>query len=427
MSEASPTEPGRVWLVGTAHISPNSVEEVTRTIDDVQPDVVAVELDEARYRQLIGEQPEDIEPADLLQGNTIYQFLAYWLLSYVQMRLGKKFDITPGADMKAAIDAAETHGSALALVDRDIHTTIRRFWDRLSFFEKLKLVFHLLLGMLGIGREQTDIRLDELTDTDVVRAMIEELRRFSPGGAEALIDERDAFIAHKLLTLTESGDDVVAVVGAGHVDGIQQYLENPRDLPNLESLTTTPSGRRFSVAKIIGYIIAIAFISFFVLLAMAGVRNTTLLKLFIAWFLFNGIAAFSLAKLAGAHWSSATTGGLVAWLTSINPMLAPGWFAGYVELRYTHVNVSDISRLNEILTDDESPLRVLLQRMLDVPLFRVMAIVAMTNIGSFIATILFPIIIIPWLGTEIGSVGAIGEALMQGAENSVDVIANFVQ
>jgi pheromone shutdown protein TraB len=159
---------------------------------------------------------------------------------------------------------------------------------------------------------------------------------------------------------------------------------------------------------------------------MAGVRNTTLLKLFIAWFLFNGIAAFTLAKLAGAHWSSATTGGLVAWLTSINPMLAPGWFAGYVELRYTQVNVSDISRLNEILADEESPLRQLFKQMLDVPLFRVMAIVAMTNIGSFIASILFPIIIIPWLGTEIGSVGAIGDALLQGAENSATVITEFL-
>lgn len=427
MTNGSPTEPGQVWLVGTAHISPDSVEEVTRTIDETRPDVVAVELDEARYRQLIGEEPEDIQPADLLEGNTIYQFLAYWLLSYVQMRLGKRFDIMPGADMKAAIDAAETHGSTLALVDRNIQTTIQRFWRRLSFLEKLKLIFQLLVAMLGIGRSSTEIQLDDLTDTDVVRAMIEELRQFSPGGAEALIDERDAYIAHKLLSLTESGEDVVAVVGAGHVDGIKRYLEEPTALPEYESLITTPSKRQFSFFKVFGYLLAIGFISFFVLLAMAGVRNATLLKLFLAWFLFNGIFAFSLAKLAGAHWSSATTGGLVAWLTSINPMLAPGWFAGYVELRYTRVNVSDISRLNEILSDEESPIRVLLQRMLDVPLFRVMAIVAMTNVGSFIATLLFPIVIIPWLGTEIGSVSAIGDALVTGAENSVELLSNLVR
>ena len=421
-------EDGSIHLVGTAHVSEESAERVRREIGDRQPDVVAVELDEDRYRQLKGETPDDIEPSDLLRGNIVFQFLAYWMLSYVQARLGERFDIEPGADMKAGIETAEAAGIEVALVDRDIQTTIRRFWARLSFFEKLKLFWELLLGLVGIGggEELEEGDIEDLTDVDVVSAMMEEFRAFSPGGAEALIDERDAFIAHRLIALAGEGKRVVAVVGAGHVEGIERYLADPASLPPMESLEGDPDGRWFSAFKLVGYLIMIGFFGFFFLLLMAGVRQGFLLRVFLAWFLFNGIIAFALARLAGAHWSSATVGGLVAWLTSINPLLAPGWFAGYVELRHRSVSIGDIGRLNEILADEESPLRDLYRRMMEVPLFRLVLVVAMTNIGSFVASVLFPLVVIPWLAPEIGGVDALMDRLIDGAEESARIIAEAV-
>jgi pheromone shutdown-related protein TraB len=414
---------GQVRVVGTAHVSADSVEEVRDTIEAERPDVVAVELDESRYRQMQGEVAEDLEPSDLLQGNTVFQFIAYWMLSYVQARMGERFDIEPGADMEAAIEAAEGVGSEVALVDRDIQTTIQRFWARMTFFEKLRMVWELCLAMVGVGDpEEEEIDIEELTDGDVVTAMMEEFRQFSPGGAEALIDERDAFIAHKLVALRKAGHDVVAVVGAGHRAGIENYLEHPETLPEFQSLVGTESGRRFSLFKLFGYLITVGFLSFFVLLAMAGVRQRFLLEVFAAWFLFNGIISFSLAKLAGARWASAGVGGAVAWLTSVNPLLAPGWFAGYVELRYTSVNVGDIAKLNELMSDEETPLRDLLDRMLDVPLFRLIAIVAMTNVGSMIASVLFPFVVLPFLGAQVGGVDQIGNLMIEGAQNSADLI-----
>ncbi|MFB6173416.1 MAG: TraB family protein [Halobacteriales archaeon] len=408
---------GRVRLVGTAHVSAESAAAVEEEIAGDEPDVVAVELDESRYRQLKGETPEELDPADLLRGNTVFQFLAYWLLSYVQLRLGERFDVEPGADMRAAIESAEERGLEVALVDRDIETTIGRFWARLTFREKLRLLWELLLAMVGIGAEGEELTAEELTDTDVVTAMLEEFRRFSPGGAEALIDERDAYIAHELLALSGAGRDVVAVVGAGHVEGIESYLEHPDRLPPKETLTGRSSGRRISVFSAVGYLMAAGFIAFFVLLALGGVGNAVILQLLVAWFLFNGAFAFGLAKLAGARWSSAAIGGLVAWLTSVNPLLAPGWFAGYMELRHTSVSVGDISTLNEILSDEESPIRDLLSRMLEVPLFRLIVVVAMTNVGSFVASALFPLVVIPILAPQVGGVGAIADAIVRGAEN----------
>ncbi|MFB6164286.1 MAG: TraB/GumN family protein [Haloarculaceae archaeon] len=493
----TPSGEGSVTVLGTAHVSHESVETVERTIEEQRPDVVAVELDEGRYRQLKGETPEDFEPSDLLGGNTVFQLLAYWMLSYVQARMGEEFDITPGADMMAAVDTAEEFGLGVALVDRDIQTTMQRFWARLTGLEKLKLLGGLTAGLtdpitagltvglfvgllvaipaellvgpilvggvgglggivlgvldavavalgltllVGLGlaaalsrgaEDEADLEefdIEQLTEGDVVAAMMEEFRRFSPGGAEALIDERDAYLAHNLVALREAGYDVLAVVGAGHRAGIEAYLEDPESLPPFESLVGTTSGRRFSAFKLLGYLFTLGFLVLFALLAIAvatgveGASTGFLFRLFGAWFLVNGIVAFALAKLAGAHWPSAAVGGAVAWLTSLNPLLAPGWFAGYVELRYLTVNVSDINTLNEILNDEESPIRDLFARMYEVPLFRLILVVAMTNLGSMIASVFFGVVLLPYFFGQIGGVDDVVRLLRLGALNGAEVV-----
>ena len=544
---------GSVSVVGTAHVSKASVEEVETTIADEQPDIVAVELDDGRYRQLKGEEPDDLDASDLLQGNTVFQFLAYWMLSYVQTRLGEQFDIDPGADMLAAVETAEGHGIDVALVDRDIQETIQRFWARMTITEKLRMVGGLAFGVtdsrvvgvmvglivglvagpalalfggavgiteavylraaaggllglaaallvdqlaglalggdrrliaslgggwavasivaasgvadaavgsllggfavtiigsltLGVvgglalglvaaaaigllgptgpapegGIEEMDI--EELTDGDVVTVMMEEFRQFSPGGAEALIDERDAYIAHQLVGLRDAGYDVLAVVGAGHRAGIEGYLADPASLPPMDSLVGEETGRGIPWGKIIGIALSVAFVSFFVLLAMAGVQNGFLLRVFGAWFLINAVFAAGFAKLAGARWSAAGVGGAVAWMTSINPALAPGWFAGYIELRHLTVNVGDIGTLNDLLSDETKPIGEILGEMFDVPLFKLIMVVALTNVGSIVASALFVSYILPLLGTELGGVDGVSQLMLDGARNSAELI-----
>lgn len=549
---SNPRREGTVRVVGTAHVSTESVEEVERVVDEERPDVVAVELDEGRYRQMEGETPDDIDAADLLRGNTVFQFLAYWMLSYVQSRMGDRFDITPGAEMRAAIEAGRETGAGVALVDRDIQVTVQRFWHRMTAVEKVRTVAGLAFGVadpplvavaagamfgvvlgpvLGIaagavgvpattmaalatgglgtvavgyaflelglryrdedwvvgvaalggtfaglavattgpavgvvestlgglvfllggvtagvavglllggvgaailvaaGRRRDpveDFDIDDLTDADVVTALLEEFRRFSPGGAEALIDERDAYIAHNLLTLRERGYDVVAVVGAGHRAGIEGYLADPETLPPFDSLVGEASGRRFSVGKALGYLITLGFVGFFLLLVLGGAQRRFLLELFGAWFLFNGTFAFGLAKLAGARWVSAGVGGLVAWLTSVNPLLAPGWFAGYVELRSRPVNVADIATLNDILGDESLPIGETLDRMMDVSLFRLMMVVALTNVGSMVASFLFPFVILPLVAPG-NDVASVGDLMLDGARNGAELLFGLLR
>ncbi|GGM65905.1 pheromone shutdown-related protein TraB [Halarchaeum rubridurum] len=426
MSDSARDGEGSVRLVGTAHVSAESVAEVERVIEEEEPDAVAVELDEGRYRQMKGGTPDEIAPADLLQGSVALQFLAYWLLSYVQQRMGERFDIDPGADMLAAVEKAEAVGSEVALVDRDIQVTIQRFWARMGFVEKCRLVGQLLLAVLGVGGgEEEEIEMDDLTDTDVISAMMAEFRQFSPEGARALIDERDAYLAHNIHDLRSQGKRVVAVVGAGHKEGIERYLEHPEELPPMESLTGRVE-KRFSLFKLFGSVLTLGFLAFFGLVLMAGVSNGTLLRLFVAWFLFNGVVAAGLALLGGAHWTSAGVGGAVAWLTSVNPLLAPGWFAGYVELRYTPVRISDIGQLNDILSDETLPIREVFSRMTDVPLFRLIAVVALTNLGSMIASFLFIPLVLPLVGGDLGSASEVVAVLVQGAQNSLDLLRGLV-
>ncbi|MFC6725944.1 TraB/GumN family protein, partial [Halobium palmae] len=276
---------------------------------------------------------------------------------------------------------------------------------------------------LGAGEEELDeIDLEELTDRDAVTVMMEEFREFSPGGAEALIDERDAFIAHNLVSLRRQGKSVVAVVGAGHRAGIERYLRNPETLPPMESLVGRADSKGVPWFKLIGIAFSLGFLAFFVLLAMAGVRNGFLLRLFGAWFVVNGVFAGGLAKLAGARWDSALVGGGLAWMTSVNPLLAPGWFSGYVELRHARVNVADIGTLNELLADEERPLKEVVSDMFDVPLFRLIMVVAMTNVGSMIGTALFAAYVLPLFGAELGGVDAVTRLMLQGARRSFDLI-----
>ena len=223
-----------ILLVGTGHVLEKSVKEVEEAIAREKPDVVAVELCEVRYQALKGEM-RDFSPKELLSAGNPFLLLTHWLLAYAQRKIGKEFGIEPGADMMMAIKKAEELGCKVALIDRPIQITMQRFWKKMRFVEKLKLIFSIIFsiaqlgrngngeeaegekkklmmggagvnskpsqGLRGRGAEQNVIELDRITDDDVVTQLIKEFREFSPGAATALLDERDAYIARNLLEL----------------------------------------------------------------------------------------------------------------------------------------------------------------------------------------------------------------------------------
>ncbi|XGI83285.1 TraB/GumN family protein [Halorutilales archaeon Cl-col2-1] len=411
---------GEVFLVGTAHVSRESVERVRESIEKEEPDVVAVELDERRYLSMKGENDESLDPRDLLQG---FEIFVYWLLSFIQTRLGERFGIEPGADMMEAVETAEENGIPVALVDRDIQITVKRLWSRMTFLEKIKFFGALIAGILGFGGGE-EIDVEEIAKGDMVHSLMEEFREFSPRGAEALIDERDAYIASNLVDLRDQGHKVVAVIGAGHKPGIERYLEDPDSIPDVPETVDSGGGLlpfSFSPFKAVGYLISGFVILMFVLLFMAGASNALLARLFVYWFAINGVLSFAGALIAGGRLTSALTGGLVAWMTSINPALAPGWFAGYVELRYTDVSARDITSINETLNDTTLTLREVFSDIYDIPTFRLFLVVALTNVGSIVGTALFVFVLLPYLGTDVD----MARLLSRGLANSWDSLTSL--
>ncbi len=373
-------------IVGTAHVSQKSVDEVRAAIEEFKPDVVAIELDPGRFSAL-KKQARDPTVNDVLEVKNFNSLLVQWLLSYLQRKIGVDVGVEPGAEMKAAIAEAESRNIPIALVDRDIRLTLLRFWKSMGIIEKIKMVFALVFSIAEVSKGE-EIDIESLKEQNVIDAVMEEFRKFSPNGARALIDERDAFIAHQLILLKVQRPEsrILAIVGAGHRHGITGYVENPTTLPPFDTLNREP--KSFPWGKLFGFAVTGLFAFLLAAIAFSGVGWTVLLYALLFWVLIHGVLAATFTLLAGGHPYSALTCFGVAWMTSLNPMLHAGWIAAYVEARVRKPPVSDFRKIYEAESIGE---------MARIPLFKVVLVAALANLGSLLGTILYFIFVFPLL------------------------------
>ena len=382
----TPIDMSRIILVGTAHVSDKSVIEVNEVIDREKPDIVAVELCKGRYNALKGkEEIKEINIKDLLSGNKFYYFLMHWLLAYVQKKFGKEHGVKPGAEMLSAIEKAEKTNAHIALIDRDIQITLARFWNKMSFFEKLKLFGSLISGMFS-GTE--DIDMDKITDEDVVSQLVSELRKIAPTAASVLLDERNAIMAKNLLDLSREGK-VVAVVGAGHREGIQKYLDAPESIPPIEELMVIPK-KRFSWIKAAAIGLSIIVIGLLALFVYSGtVSLLTLLTMLLILFITKGILSAVGVILARGHSISVLTAFSLAWSGFLHPWLPVGWLAGIVEAHYRPPMTEDFKNIMKT-----ESIKELMQNRL----FRILLVAGLANFGSMLGTLVAIPIMVHYLG-----------------------------
>lgn len=373
-----------VILVGTAHVSEKSIREVEEAIDRYRPDVVAVELDERRFMAL--QQPEaerkDIQVKELLKGNNLFVFMLQWLLAYVQRRIGVEAGVRPGAEMLAAVEAAKRRGMAVALIDRDIGITLNRVWSKMSLREKWRILSSLALAMLGFGKEQID--LEKITQEDVVEELLSELKHYAPSMATVLVDERNAYLAHNLLEIGKTRR-VVAVIGAGHREGIKDYMEHPEKIPPVASLMEVPKKKKIGLLKIFSALVVLSILAIFGLLVLSGIPLQQLLLAALTLFLIQGIVSGLFVAICGGHWKSVATAFALAWYSFISPFIAIGWLAGVVEATQRPPTMND---LNTLLGKDDDSLLDMARGMLSNRLFKAILVAAMANIGSMIGTFL---------------------------------------
>jgi len=398
-----------IHIVGTAHVSQKSIDEVREKVDAVNPDVIAIELDPGRFAALKQQMKEaedrenGILPTEdgkkeapevksLLKGNFTLM-LVQWILAYVQRKIGMNVGVEPGAEMKEAIKIAEERNIRILLIDRNINTTLARFWGNMKFLEKIKLVWVLISSMVGTDDETEGIdtdMVDSLTNPDMIELALAEFQKFSPTGANALITERDAYLAHGIIGLEHSSfERAVVVVGAGHLPGINRFREHPETLPSMKSLNELP--KKYPWGKIIGSVFIAMFAVIILAIAFSGATDL-LIWAIIYWVVLNGVFAGVATFLVRGHPLSAATAAGLAWMTSLNPFLACGWFAAIVEARMRPPSAGDFKAIAKAET---------IRDMFSVPLFKILIVAAAANIGSTIATFAFFIFLTPLLGVNL--------------------------
>ncbi|MBN1280707.1 MAG: TraB/GumN family protein [Candidatus Thermoplasmatota archaeon] len=375
-----------IILIGTAHISQESVDEVRKAIETYTPDIVAVELCQRRHQSITKkDQWENTPITALIRSNNAFFMLAQTFLSAIQRRLGEEYGVQPGSEMIAAMQEAEKRNIPVALVDRDITVTLKRAWRAMGVREKFRVVWEFLKAMLGYEEEDLeDLDLKELMKQDVISQMMEEFSAIAPKAATVLIHERDSYIAQKILNESKKGK-VVAVVGAGHLKGIQQHLEQPNLNVDITTLDTVPK-KRVSLIKVVEVAIPVIFFAVIGwIIYTNGLSGWEKIKdVFLIWFLVHGILSAAGAAIARGHPLSVLTAFVAAPFTSLEPFFAPGWFAGLVEARLRKPVIKDFQQLSKL-----ESMRDFLRN----KIIRLLMVVALANLGSIIGTI----VALPWI------------------------------
>lgn len=370
----------KLEIVPTAHISKDSVEKVKEVIYANRPEIVAIELDAGRFQALLDKEngiqhKDEFDLKKILKGSNIVVTLVSSFLSSSQRKMGEEVGVEPGSEMLEAYHIAREVNADVALIDRNIQVTLKRTINGMSIKEKLTFAWELLKSFIMGEDMEEDLKeeVEILKQEDTVKEVMEFFKKTSPGGYNALVHERDAYMAYNLKSLEKH--NVVAVVGAGHKEGITTYLNNPETIPELSTINYVEESK-ISIIQIILYLIPVIFIILFIMAFMQGINIQGGL---INYILFAGTGAFLGSLISGSKIQSAIVAFIVAPITVIHPLLAAGWFSGLVEGKLRHVGWDDMHDL----ADFES-----FKDLWHNQLFRVILVVLGTNLGCTIGVLL---------------------------------------
>lgn len=361
-----------VLLVGTAHISRESVELVREVIDRERPDCVCVELDERRYKSLSEQRKwESTDLREIIRKKQLATLFVNLLLASYQKRMGGQLGVMPGSELLAAVKSAERHDIPYALCDRDIRITLRRAWGALSLFRKAQLVS----GLAGSAFEEREISEEELRrirSQDVLSEMMDELGKALPEIKQVLIDERDSYLAQKIREA--DGQKIVAVVGAGHVRGMQAALTSGT-VVDMEEITRIPPVSPIYTA--LGWLIGVSIIGSIAYIGFTrGPEAAGANALY--WFLANGIPSAIGGVLALGHPLTILSAFVAAPFTSLTPLIGAGYVAAFVQAYVFPPLVVEFQSVG----DDFGHLR----RWFSSRLLRVFLVFILTGLGSAAGT-----------------------------------------
>ncbi|ABR47875.1 TraB family protein [Alkaliphilus metalliredigens QYMF] len=356
-------------IIGTAHVSKQSAEQVKEVIELERPDSVCVELDEQRYQSIMdGNRWRNTDIFRIIKEKKSTLLLVNLLMSSFQKRIAKQFGIQPGQEMIQGIESAKEVEAALVLADRNIQVTFSRIWKNIGLWGKTQLLMQILMSVL-VEEEITEEQLEELKSKDMLSSMLDDFTAAFPRLKIPLIDERDQYLAQKMRTAP--GNKIIAVLGAAHVPGVTKALEIEHDLNALSQVPPKSNKGKIVSWLIPAFIIALIASTFYL-------NRSAALDQTMSWVLWNAALSGIGAALAFGHPFSIITAVVVAPLSSLNPLLAAGWFAGIVEAYMRKPNVGDF----EDLSDDVFTLKGFWKNKVT----RILLVVVLTNLGSTLGT-----------------------------------------
>jgi pheromone shutdown-related protein TraB len=345
-----------IKLIGTAHVSRESIDEVKKIITEEKPDMVCVELDQGRYNAITqNDNWEKLDLSKVFREGKGFLLIANLVLGSFQRRLGKELGVKPGEEMKAAVETAQELGLSYSLCDREVHTTLRRAWARCGFIAKSKLLASLLASAFSTEK-LSEKEIEELKSRNELDGMMNELSNYLPPVKATLIDERDRYLAAKIWASTpDNGQSkkIAAVVGAGHMQGIKMHLEklsSREETSDVSELDKIPP-KSFS-SKVAGLIIPVALIA----LVTAGFFTSGAdvgLSMLLRWVLWNGSLAALGSIIALAHPLAVVVSFLGAPIATLNPFIGVGLFSGLVQIAFFKPRVSDVQNI----TDDTTSIK----------------------------------------------------------------------
>ncbi|MBR2788770.1 MAG: TraB/GumN family protein [Erysipelotrichaceae bacterium] len=363
-----------LYLVKTAHVSKDSIEDVRRCVEEINPDAICIELDEQRYERLSNpDKWRETDIIEVIKKKQVGMLLVNTILASFQKRMAKSLGSNTGGEMMEGIRLSKERNIPLVLADRSIKTTFSRIWNELDTKEKFKMLMAIIESIFS-DEEISEEDLAKLKEADALEAALGEVSEQFPTIKRVLVDERDQYLCEKIRTAP--GKKIVAIIGAAHSLGIEKYLNSPIDIDALNKVN-----KKKGLGTYIKYAIPLIIV---LLIALTIFRNRDVgLSQIRSWIIWNGGLSALGVLLAFGHPLSILTALIMAPITSLNPLLASGWFAGLVEAHLRKPKVKDF----EDLADDTANFRGFWKNGITRTLLVVVFANLFSSIGTFISGI----------------------------------------
>lgn len=358
-----------IYLVKTAHVSKNSIDDVNEIIEEVNPDSICIELDEERLGALTSKDRwRNTDIATIIKNKKVGLLMVNVILSSFQKRMASKMDTSSGGEMMAGINQAKERNVELVLADRKINTTFTRIWNKLGFFEKAKLMVSIIMSIFE-DEDITEEDIANLKQADMLESALQQVGKEFPVVKKILVDERDMYLSHMIKNA--KGPKIVAIIGAAHAKGIINHINENIDINELNDTT-----KKKGLGSLVKWIIPLSIIG--IILYTLFTNRDVGIDQIKAWILWNGSLSAIGTLIAFGHPLSILTTFFMAPITSLNPLLAAGWFAGLVEATIRKPKVKDF----EDIANDTMTLKGFWKNRVT----RILLVVILANVFSTIGT-----------------------------------------